>query len=144
MRKYGKLPYTVSVVHGGPGAPGEVAPVARELSSLVGILEPLQTATTLEEQVSELHTVLQENAMLPATLVGHSWGVAGSIPASSTNINLQEQIIIKGNKKVTTRLRAHYILSIEHLLFRSFFPGNTMIEAWPNRPSFNSTSIPNS
>jgi pimeloyl-ACP methyl ester carboxylesterase len=74
LRKHGKPPYTVAVVHGGPGARGQVAPVARELSSLVGILEPLQTATTVGEQVSELHTVLQENGSPPVTLVGHSWG----------------------------------------------------------------------
>jgi pimeloyl-ACP methyl ester carboxylesterase len=88
IRKHGKPPYAVAVVHGGPGARGEVAPVARELSSFVGILEPLQTATTLEEQVSELHIVLQENASLPVTLIGHSWGawlsfiVAARYPAS--------------------------------------------------------------
>jgi pimeloyl-ACP methyl ester carboxylesterase len=74
LRKYGKPPYAAAVVHGGPGARGEVAPVAKELSSLVGILEPLQTATTLEEQVSELHTIMHGNATLPVTLVGHSWG----------------------------------------------------------------------
>jgi pimeloyl-ACP methyl ester carboxylesterase len=74
LRKYGKPPYAVAVVHGGPGARGEVASVARELSSHVGILEPLQTATTLEGQVSELHTVLQENSTPPVTLAGHSWG----------------------------------------------------------------------
>jgi len=65
LRKYGKPPYTVAVVHGGPGARGQVAPVARKLSSFAGILEPLQTATTLDELVSELNCVLQESASLP-------------------------------------------------------------------------------
>jgi len=95
MRKYGKPPYTVSVVHGGPGALGEVALVARELSSLVGILEPLQTATTLEEQVSELHTVLQENAVLPATLVGHSWGAwLGFITAARYPASVKKLVLV--------------------------------------------------
>jgi pimeloyl-ACP methyl ester carboxylesterase len=48
--------------------------VARELSPLTGTLEPLQTAVTLEGQIHELHTILQENASLPVTLIGHSWG----------------------------------------------------------------------
>jgi hypothetical protein len=60
LRKYGKSPYEVAVVHGGPGAPGEMAPVAKELSLLTGVLEPLQTADSLEGQVREpplLHRV---------------------------------------------------------------------------------------
>ncbi|HLC23076.1 MAG TPA: hypothetical protein VJL08_01335 [Dehalococcoidia bacterium] len=48
LRKYGDKPYGVAIIHGGPGAPGEMAPVALELSAVTGILEPLQTATSLE------------------------------------------------------------------------------------------------
>ncbi|MGA9187011.1 MAG: hypothetical protein WB014_00230 [Methanosarcina sp.] len=40
LRKYGNLPFTVAVIHGGPGAPGEMAPVARELASCRGVLDP--------------------------------------------------------------------------------------------------------
>ena len=74
VRKWGPGPYTVAVIHGGPGAPGEVAPVARELSSVTGVLEPFQTETTLEGQVQELRSVLSEFGQLPMTLVGFSWG----------------------------------------------------------------------
>lgn len=74
IRFYGDKPFTVAVVHGGPGAPGEMAPVARELASLSGILEPLQTVASLEGQVQELHDVLENNGDLPIILIGHSWG----------------------------------------------------------------------
>ncbi len=74
LRCYGKAPYRVAVIHGGPGAPGEMAPVARELSSLCGILEPLQTKTTIQGQLEELHGIVRENGSLPLTLIGHSWG----------------------------------------------------------------------
>ncbi|KPL08352.1 alpha/beta hydrolase [bacterium SM23_57] len=74
MRKYGEVPYRVAVIHGGPGAPGEMAPVARELASECGILEPLQTADTLEGQVEELRAILEKYVDLPVTLVGYSWG----------------------------------------------------------------------
>jgi hypothetical protein len=57
QRVYGKAPYRVAVIHGGPGAPGEMAPVARELSVMRGVLEPLQIMTTIEGQVEELATV---------------------------------------------------------------------------------------
>jgi len=48
VRKYGKAPFKVAVVHGGPGAAGEMAPVARELVFICGVLEPLQTASSLK------------------------------------------------------------------------------------------------
>jgi pimeloyl-ACP methyl ester carboxylesterase len=51
-----------------------MAPVARELSSGRGVLEPLQTATSLEGQLQELRAVLEKHGDLPITLVGSSWG----------------------------------------------------------------------
>jgi pimeloyl-ACP methyl ester carboxylesterase len=74
LRTYGKPPFSVAVIHGGPGAPGEMAPVARELASHRGVLEPLQTAASLEGQIQELKTVLEKNGDLPVTLIGFSWG----------------------------------------------------------------------
>jgi pimeloyl-ACP methyl ester carboxylesterase len=74
LRRYGKPPYKVAVIHGGPGAPGSVAPIARELSHDFGVLEPFQTATSLNGQVIELKKVLNKNGKIPITLIGHSWG----------------------------------------------------------------------
>lgn len=74
LRIYGSSPFKIAVLHGGPGAPGEMAPVARELSSIKGVLEPLQLVSPLEGQVQELHTVLKEAADVPVILVGWSWG----------------------------------------------------------------------
>lgn len=73
-RRYGAAPFRVVLVHGGPGAGGELAPVARELARRRGVLEPIQTATTIEGQVLELKDALDRHAVLPATLVGYSWG----------------------------------------------------------------------
>lgn len=81
VRTYGTAPFQVAVIHGGPGAPGEMAPVARELSLLCGVLEPLQTKTTVAEQVEELATVLRalvrevcERAVLRSPQAGVSLG----------------------------------------------------------------------
>jgi len=74
VRKYRHKPFSVAVIHGGPGAPGEMARVAHELSSCVGVLEPLQTAKTIEGQVTELKEVLEKFAHIPVTLIGFSWG----------------------------------------------------------------------
>ena len=74
VRKWGHRPYSLAVIHGGPGAPGEMAPVARELSMSAGVLEPFQTEKTLDGQVKELAAVLEQEAQEPATLIGFSWG----------------------------------------------------------------------
>lgn len=73
-RVYGAAPYSVAVLHGGPGAAGEMAPVARALASRRGVLEPLQTADTVEGQLAELRDILARSAELPAVLIGFSWG----------------------------------------------------------------------
>jgi pimeloyl-ACP methyl ester carboxylesterase len=97
LRTYGEKPYTVAVIHGGPGAPGEVAPVCRELSSLVGVLEPLQTKNSLEGQVAELYAVLQDNAHLPVTLIGHSWGAMLSFIFTARYPTLVKKLILVGS-----------------------------------------------
>lgn len=75
FRRYGHPPFALAVLHGGPGAPGSVAPVARKLAvSGRGVLEPLQSALSVNGQIEELREFLEENADLPITLIGHSWG----------------------------------------------------------------------
>jgi pimeloyl-ACP methyl ester carboxylesterase len=74
LRMYGTAPYTIAVIHGGPGAPGEMAPVAKHLSPFFGVLEPLQTATSLDGQIEELRTTLEKNSNPPLILIGFSWG----------------------------------------------------------------------
>ncbi len=62
------------MIHGGPGAGGEMAPVARELAPAWGILEPIQTAATLKDQIEELRLALHAHAEPPVALIGYSWG----------------------------------------------------------------------
>ncbi|MHC1609619.1 MAG: alpha/beta fold hydrolase [Candidatus Methanofastidiosia archaeon] len=73
-RKYGDVPHTVVVIHGGPGAQGEMLPVAEELSSNYGILEPLQTKNSVNGQIEELKIILDDNSIKPISLIGWSWG----------------------------------------------------------------------
>jgi pimeloyl-ACP methyl ester carboxylesterase len=74
LRKYGKSPFKAAVIHGGPGAAGEMAPVAFELSHVIGFLEPFQTEKSIDKQVRELKDILEKHADLPVTLIGFSWG----------------------------------------------------------------------
>ncbi len=97
LRKYGKPPFHTAVIHGGPGAPGEMAPVARELSSARGVLEPLQTATALEGQIEELKDVLQKNGNLPVTLIGWSWGAWLSFIFAAQHSAFVKKLILIGS-----------------------------------------------
>jgi pimeloyl-ACP methyl ester carboxylesterase len=72
-----------------------MAPVARVLSRQSGVLEPLQTASSLEGQVLELGRVLIENAAGPVTLIGHSWGaILGFILAARTEALIGRLIMV--------------------------------------------------
>jgi pimeloyl-ACP methyl ester carboxylesterase len=97
LRKYGNKPFNVAVIHGGPGAPGEMAPVALELSSFRGVLEPLQTATTLEGQVQELKAVLGKKGDLPVTLIGFSWGAMLSFIFTARYPSSVKKLILIGS-----------------------------------------------
>ena len=97
LRTYGDPPFNVAVLHGGPGAPGQMAPVARELSSKWGILEPLQTATSLEGQIMEMRAILEKNGDIPLTLVGFSWGAMLGFLFSATHPKCVKKLILIGS-----------------------------------------------
>jgi pimeloyl-ACP methyl ester carboxylesterase len=96
-RIYGSAPFTIAVIHGGPGAPGEMAPVARQLSSFRGVLEPLQTAATLDGQVQEMKTVLEKEGDLPFTLIGFSWGALLSFIFTARYPSSVKKLILIGS-----------------------------------------------
>ena len=97
LRTYGQQPFSVAVIHGGPGAPGHMAPVARELAAEWGVLEPLQTAKSLEGQVQELRAVLEENGELPVMLVGSSWGAMLGFIVTARYPALVKKLILVGS-----------------------------------------------
>lgn len=97
LRKYGAGPYKIVVVHGGPGAPGEMAPVARRLSLIAGVLEPLQTNNSVEGQVLELHDVIKAHGDLPVILIGYSWGAWLSFIVTARYPALVKKLILIGS-----------------------------------------------
>ena len=94
LRTYGTPPFNIAVIHGGPGAAGEMAPVARQLATTRGVLEPLQTADSIQGQIGELKTTLQNNANLPATLIGFSWGAWLSFILAANHPELVKRLIL--------------------------------------------------
>ena len=80
VRTYGTSGPPVVVLHGGPGAPGGMAPVARGLAGSFRVLEPFQRDSggeplTVGRHVADLHELVESRSedTRPA-LVGHSWG----------------------------------------------------------------------
>lgn len=86
VRTYGTSGPFVIVVHGGPGAPGYLAPLARGLAGSYRILEPFQRGSgseplTVARHISDLDEMVtsrcgsggdRDDARL--AVVGHSWG----------------------------------------------------------------------
>ena len=78
VRAHGGAGQTVLVLHGGPGAPGSAAGLARALAGPFRVLEPLQRRSggaplTVARHVADLAEVVARCPTPPA-LVGHSWG----------------------------------------------------------------------
>jgi pimeloyl-ACP methyl ester carboxylesterase len=83
--------------------------VARELASGRGVLEPLQSATSLEGQVEELRAVLEANADIPVTLIGHSWGAMLGFIFSARHPDFVTKLILVGSAVY----EEHYATGIE-------------------------------
>lgn len=80
VRTYGNSGSTVVLLHGGPGASGHMAPVARELADSFHILEPFQRDSgdeplTVARHVQDVRELLDEHGAMPRpALIGASWG----------------------------------------------------------------------
>jgi pimeloyl-ACP methyl ester carboxylesterase len=96
-RRYGSAPFSVAVIHGGPGAGGEMAAMAEELCTSRGVLEPMQTAHSLWAQVEELKGLLEENAILPLTLIGFSWGAWLSFILAARYPAIVKKLVLVGS-----------------------------------------------
>ena len=73
-KKYGQKPYRVIVLHGGPGAVGQAAPLARAISMQMGVVEHLQQGHSIEKLKREIKGIINREALAETILVGHSWG----------------------------------------------------------------------
>ncbi len=93
-QKYGSSPYDLVVVHGGPGALGTVAELAKGLSGSCGVLEPFQTSMSIEGQILELKNIIKAHGKLPVTLVGHSWGALLSFMVAARYPGYVKKLII--------------------------------------------------
>jgi len=72
-----------------------MAPVARRLGARRGVLEPIQTAATLEGQIEELREIVRGHGRPPVVLVGFSWGAwLGCILAARHPVLVRKLILV--------------------------------------------------
>lgn len=105
FREYGQAPFDITVIHGGPGAPGEMAPVARELSVQHGVLEPLLIGLSVQAQVNELALAITDDGNQPMTMIGHSWGAMLAIIFAVKHPELVKKLILVGCPPLTDEFK---------------------------------------
>ena len=81
VRQYGAHGLNVLLLHGGPGAAGYMAPVAKRLSERFHVIEPFQRKgnpeqpSTVARHIADLNDIIDTYcADGKPILVGHSWG----------------------------------------------------------------------
>lgn len=94
VRFYGNSPCRAAVLHGGPGACGSLAGMARELSNFCGVAEPIQTQYRIDDLVEELHLQLLSIGQEPVALIGHSWGAWLGILFAARHPQQVEKLIL--------------------------------------------------
>jgi len=101
-REYGTAGPCVAVLHGGPGAPGYMAPVARGLADAFRVLEPFQRGSgtvplTVDQHVADLKELLGRHwpGERPS-LVGHSWGAMLALCFAAAHPELAGAVVLIG------------------------------------------------
>jgi pimeloyl-ACP methyl ester carboxylesterase len=99
---YGETGPVVIVLHGGPVAVGEAAPIARRLSALFRTIEPYQRGSgietlTVSRHVEDLHQLIQslQNDSKPS-IVGESWGAMLALAYASAYPDTTAALVLVG------------------------------------------------
>jgi pimeloyl-ACP methyl ester carboxylesterase len=97
VRTHGTAGPLVAVLHGGPGATGSCAGLARDISPFCRVLEPLQRHSgevplTVAQHVEDLAEVLHE----PVALLGWSWGAMLGLSFTAAHPELVRSLTLIG------------------------------------------------
>jgi pimeloyl-ACP methyl ester carboxylesterase len=107
----------VVVLHGGPGAPGYMAPVARGLANRFHVLEPLQRLAsegdvTVAAHVRDLHEVVAGLDRRPA-IVGSSWGAMLGLAYAAEHPGSSGPLVLVGCGTFDPESRAVFSAEVE-------------------------------
>jgi pimeloyl-ACP methyl ester carboxylesterase len=95
-RLYREAPFRSVLVHGGPGALGELAPVAKTLSENTGTIEAQIAADSVEGQINEVSACLDRAEDGKTLLFGHSWGAWLSILSAAKHPEKVHTLVLCG------------------------------------------------
>lgn len=102
IREYGTSGPLVCVLHGGPGAPGYMAPIARRLADQFRVIEPLQRSSgdeplTVARHIADLDEFIESrSADVQPALVGHSWGAMLALAYTAAHPNEVSSLVLIG------------------------------------------------
>jgi pimeloyl-ACP methyl ester carboxylesterase len=102
VREYGHSGPPVIALHGGPGAAGHMAPIARGLSDACRILEPFQRKSdderlTVARHVADLHEIINfHTADFRPALLGASWGAMLALAYAAAHPSMVGPLILVG------------------------------------------------
>jgi pimeloyl-ACP methyl ester carboxylesterase len=100
VRWYGESGQYVVLVHGGPGAAGQMKAVGRRLGGMFRVIEPLQRASgevtlTVARHVADLGEVLRGPLKeKPVRLVGFSWGAMLALTYAARHPSDVERLVL--------------------------------------------------
>jgi pimeloyl-ACP methyl ester carboxylesterase len=114
LREYGSSGPQVIVIHGGPGACGSMAPVARALADSFRILEPFQSSSssTVAGHVADLHEVVTAYSSSTPALVGHSWGAMLSLAYAAAHPDSAGAIVLICSGTFDLPSREQFIINL--------------------------------
>src|SRR5215831_423538 len=101
-REYGTSGPDVIVLHGGPGAAGHMAPIARDLAGSCRVVEPFQRGSggerlTVARHVADLHEFISVRAPEnPPAIVGASWGAMLALAYAAAHPDSAGPLILVG------------------------------------------------
>ncbi|CAG0965209.1 Cis-3-alkyl-4-alkyloxetan-2-one decarboxylase [Myxococcaceae bacterium] len=117
VRRYGFQGTNVVVLHGGPGAPGSIAGLARLLAPHFNVLEPLQRRSgfaplTVAQHVDDLAVVAPERS----AIVGWSWGAMLGLSFAARHPERVSRLVLVGCGTYDENSRAQFKQALENLL----------------------------
>ncbi len=104
-RTYGERGAIVVLLHGGPGAPGYLAPLARALADEFRVIEPFQRRSepaggaplTVARHVGDLHEVIAGRCGGERPhIVGHSWGAMLGLAYGAEHAEAARSLVLIG------------------------------------------------
>lgn len=113
VRRHGSAGPLVLCLHGGPGAPGEVAPVAQRLGMIFRVLEPYErrsgtTPLSLAVHTADLAQLVREDVAPTAAVIGFSSGAITALAFAATYADLTHAVVLVGAATLTPQARAEF------------------------------------